>query len=208
MARGDNKRHYIETELSTGPWHYHDMGCPVFKQRRHLDSYHGYAIQDFLELDAHFGTRKDLVDLVTAAHQNKMHVILDIIFNHSGHNWDYEGGQENPPYKTWPQFYPKGLWIDGNGDKVAAVVQDEDGVWPEELQRHECYTRAGKGSLSGENIDDDRAEMRRTDFDGSFRDFNFDDRMTLSDLARCYKYWIALTDCDGFPPRHFKTCAV
>jgi glycosidase len=38
--------------------------------------------------------------------------------------------------------------------------------------------------------------MRRTDF-GSLRDFNLDDDATMSDLARCYKYWIALTDIDG-----------
>jgi Alpha amylase, catalytic domain/Alpha amylase, C-terminal all-beta domain len=30
---------------------------PVFKQRAHVDSYHGYGIQDFLEVDPHFGTR-------------------------------------------------------------------------------------------------------------------------------------------------------
>src|SRR5262249_6611320 len=42
---------------------------PVFKQRGHLDTYHGYAIHDFLEVDPPFGTRQDLVDLVDAAPQ-------------------------------------------------------------------------------------------------------------------------------------------
>src|SRR5262245_48132948 len=39
---------------------------PVWKQRTHFDSYHGYAIQDFLEVDPRFGVRQDLVDLVAA----------------------------------------------------------------------------------------------------------------------------------------------
>ena len=41
------------------------------------------------------------------------------------------------------------------------------------------------------------AAFRRTDF-MDMRDFNFDGTEALDDLARCYKYWIALTDCDGF----------
>jgi len=39
--------------------------------------------------------------------------------------------------------------------------------------------------------------MRRTDFVGD-RDINYDGTTALDDITRCYKYWIALTDCDGF----------
>jgi len=42
------------------------------------------GIQHFLDVDPHFGTRKDLVDLVAAAHGKGIRIILDIIFNHSG----------------------------------------------------------------------------------------------------------------------------
>ncbi|MBI1760366.1 MAG: alpha-amylase [Acidobacteria bacterium] len=171
---------------------------PVFKQRGHLDTYHGYGIQDFLEVDPHFGTRQDLVELVAAAHQRGMRIILDVIFNHSGHNWDYEQNQVDPPYKPWPDHYQKGLWLAADGQRTAAIAGDDAGVWPAELRADDCYTRAGKGSLAGEDIDNDRAEMKRTDFDGAFRDFNFDGSAALTDLARCFKYWIALTDCDGF----------
>ncbi len=171
---------------------------PIFKQRKHSNEYHGYAIQNFLEVDPHFGTRKDLVDLVTAAHQRGIRVILDVIFNHSGHNWDYKDGGANPPYLPWPEYYQRGPWIDGAGNHTSTIAADpESGVWPEELQRDECYTRAGKGRLDVGDINDDHGEIKRTDFDGSFRDFNFDDPATLNDLARCFKYWIALTDIDG-----------
>jgi len=171
---------------------------PVFKQRYHSNEYHGYAIQNFLEVDPHFGISKDLVDLVIAAHERGIRVILDVVFNHSGHNWDYKGGVSDPPYRPWPDFYERGPWLDRTGSYTSTISTDREvGVWPVELQRDECYTRAGKGSLSGNEVDDDHCEMKRTDFDGSFRDFNFDDPATLSDLARCFKYWIALTDIDG-----------
>lgn len=171
---------------------------PIFKQRKHSDEYHGYAIQNFLDVDPHFGTREDLVNLVIAAHDLGIRVILDVVFNHSARNWDYAGDIVDPPYRPWPGFYERGSWLTGTGDRAPSIADLESGVWPEELQRDTCYTRAGKGSLAGAfDIDDDHSEARRTDFDGSFRDFNFDDMQTLNDIARCYKYWIALTDIDG-----------
>jgi glycosidase len=170
---------------------------PVWKQRRPDDSYHGYAIQDFLEVDPRFGTRKDLVDLVSGAHARKLRVILDIIFNHTGNNWVYEGDNDRPGYRAWPGFYPRGKWRTGAGGLADAIAGNEDGVWPEELQADGNYTRAGVGSLGAGDFDDPHAEFRRTDFEG-LRDVNFDGSSALDHLARCYKYWIALTDCDGF----------
>ena len=171
---------------------------PVFKQRAHLNTFHGYAIQDFLEVDSRFGTRKDLVALVDAAHAKGMRVILDIVFNHSGSNWLYANGQRQPPFLPFPQFYQKGDWFDGHGNRVKSLASTavDSGVWPSELQADGYYTRAGGVDFSG-GFDDDSAAFRRTDF-FDLRDFNFDGTEALDDLARCYKYWIALTDCDGF----------
>lgn len=174
---------------------------PVFKQRTHLDTYHGYGIQDFLEVDPHLGTRKDLVSLVKKAHAKKIRVVLDIVFNHSGCNWLYGNGSEQPRYLPWPAFYGEPLqWRNAAGGIIPngiGVFGPDEAVWPAELRPAHAYTRAGTGSLAGEEIDNDYAEMRRTDF-LSLRDFNFDGSEALHDLVRCYKYWIALTDCDGF----------
>ena len=172
---------------------------PVFKQRAHLNTFHGYAIQDFLEVDPRFGSRADLVDLVNTAHAKGLHIILDVIFNHSGCNWIYANGQRQPPFRPFPGFYEKGDWFDGSGNRVSAMslASNDAGVWPSELQRDDYYTRAGTGSLGAGSLDDPHAEFRRTDF-VDLRDFNFDGTGLLNDLARCYKYWIALSDCDGF----------
>ncbi len=170
---------------------------PVFKQRAHLNTYHGYGIQDFLDVDTRFGTRKDLVDLVSAAHDQGLRIILDIIFNHSGSNWIYPGGASQPPYQPPPARYGFGAWLDGQGRPSDTITAAEDGVWPVELQDVERYTRAGSGNLGAGSIDDPQAEHKRTDF-LDLRDFRLDAPGLLNDLARCYKYWIALTDCDGF----------
>lgn len=172
---------------------------PLFKQRVHRDTYHGYAIQDFLTLDARFGSRADLIALVDAAHSRGMRVILDIIFNHSGCNWIYANGEREPPYRQFPAFYQKGAWLDRDEAQVLALAANEDdtGVWPAELQADDYYTRAGRGSLGAGSFDDPQAEFRRTDF-MDMRDFNYDTDRVLDDVARCFKYWIALSDCDGF----------
>jgi glycosidase len=170
---------------------------PVFKQRGHLDSYHGYGIQDFLEVDPRFGDREDLVELVRAAHEAGMHIILDIIFNHSGANWLYPGDELRPPYRAFPERYPFGAWQDASGDPTGGIASGDDGAWPVELQAVDAYTRAGRGNLGAGDLDDPAAEHKRTDFE-DLRDFALDAPDVLSNLARCYKYWIALTDCDGF----------
>src|SRR5690242_14227602 len=170
---------------------------PVWKQRRPDNSYHGYAIQDFLEVDPRFGTRKDLVDLVSAAHARKLRVILDVIFNHTGNNWVYQGDQDQPPYLQWPNFYQRGRWRTAANGLADALAGNDDGVWPQELQPDDTYTRAGEGDLGARDFDDPHAEFRRTDFI-ELRDVNYDGTPALETLARCYKYWIALTDCDGF----------
>ncbi|HEY1192104.1 MAG TPA: alpha-amylase family glycosyl hydrolase, partial [Gemmata sp.] len=196
------KLDYVKQLGATALW----VG-PVFKQRGHLDTYHGYGIQDFLDVDPRFGTRQDLVDLVAAAHAKGLRVILDVIFNHSGSNFDYRVNgqrQSQPEYRYWAEFYPDTAWIDRGGALRDDVPGPDDGVWPAELQNRECYTRAGSGKLDAGDLGDAHAEHKRTDFE-NLRDFNFDppgpgvaDPNALNLLIRCYAYWIALTDCDGF----------
>ncbi|HET7233561.1 MAG TPA: alpha-amylase family glycosyl hydrolase [Longimicrobium sp.] len=191
---------------------------PVFKQRARLDSYHGYGIQDFLEVDPRFGSRADLQELVRAAHGRGMRIILDIIVNHTGDNWGYvppnagPGAAVNqPPYLPWPRFYgaagdPAGggwglAWRNGQQAGFtadpAAITAADDGVWPRELQSERLYSRAGMGDLGAGGIGDPHAEHKRTDF-FALKDIALDAAGALEFLAECYKYWIALTDCDGF----------
>lgn len=176
---------------------------PVFKQRGHENTYHGYGVQDFLEVDPRFGTRQDLVDLVQATHAQGIRIILDIIFNHSGHNFNYDARETGnkvvePPYRGFPDFYHRfGGWLDINGNTTSVIAGSEDGVFPLELQSPERYSRAGKGELGAGELDDPHAEHKRTDF-FALRDLRTDDNDMLADLAKVYQYWIALTDCDGF----------
>ena len=67
---------------------------PVFRQVRWDDgSYHGYGIQNFLDVDPKFGTVEDLKAMVHTAHDHGIRVVLDIILNHTGDVFRY---RDNP----------------------------------------------------------------------------------------------------------------
>src|SRR5208337_2420284 len=62
---------------------------PAFRQVPFEPSYHGYGIQNFLDVDPHFGTRTEFRDFVQAAHEQGIYVILDIIAHHTGNVFSY-----------------------------------------------------------------------------------------------------------------------
>ncbi len=194
-----DKLPYLENLGVTAIW----IG-PVWHQRKDLETYHGYGIQNFTDVDPRFGTRKDLRDLVSAAHNRDMYVILDIIYNHTGNNWFYEKGDGSPaetlPYRFAPP-YPVHGWRSGDGHVTDHIETHDDGVWPSDFQNKEWYTRSGKiGRWDTESWEDQRHpdnEFRRGDF-FDLKDLNLSRNDTLSAIIRVYQYWIALTDCDGF----------
>jgi glycosidase len=206
LAGAKTKLGYLQDLGVTALWI-----SPVFQQRRHLDTYHGYGVQDFLEIDPRFGTRQDLVELCAAAHGRGMRVVLDIIFNHTGSNWIYP---EATPGGAWrPRYLPRGAyafgaWLDAEGRPMAGTAFGRgDAAWPEELRDPDAYTRAGTGDLGAGDLADPEAEHKRTDFE-VLRDLALGHAGTLNDLAACFKYWIALTDCDGFRIDTLKHVAV
>lgn len=205
-----SKLPYLNGLGVTGLW----VG-PVFRQRVRVDSYHGYGIQDFLDVDPRFGTRQELAELVQDAHAMGLRIILDIIVNHTGDNWGYvspgaglKQARNEPPFRPTPDFYGNPFnpdtkdwgfaWRDEHQSGFPGpIVNREDGVWPRELQDERRYTRAGMGNLGAGDIADPHAENKRTDF-YSLKDVALDVPPSLSFLIECYQYWIAVTDCDGF----------
>jgi glycosidase len=176
---------------------------PIWRQRPDLETYHGYGIQNFLEVDPRFGTRQDLRDLVDAAHDRDMYVLLDIIYNHTGSNWFYDENRvprETVPYRFQPP-HPFHGWRSGMGSSTASITTLQDGVWPKEFQNVNWYTRAGQiGKWDLEPWEDPLhpdTEFRRGDF-YDLKDLNLNLGEVLSAAIRVYQYWIALSDCDGF----------
>jgi len=75
---------YIQELGATAIW-----VSPVL--RNTIDSIHGYSIQNFLMVDPRFGSDSDLIELVDQAHARGMYIILDIVINHAGDVFEYDG---------------------------------------------------------------------------------------------------------------------
>jgi glycosidase len=163
-----------------------DLGCtaiwlsPVFKNNP--ESYHGYAIENYLEIDERFGTKADLEDLVEMAHNYDMRVFLDIVLHHTGNNWVYPEGKE--------YYYHKGIEFPFGGWRY------EDKPVPVELRNPSVYGR--KGQIR--NFDE-YPETRDGDFFSLKAFKNDESREALyvqKILTAIHCYWIREVDIDGF----------
>ena len=192
---------------------------PVFKQVNFQPTYHGYGIQNFLEVDPHFGSREDLKNLVQTAHANGLYVILDIILNHSGNVFSYADAdryhddQGNPdprwdgtPYQvqgfndeTGQPIIPFGP-VDVTGLQTRYPQWLNGAVWPAEFQDPATFTRKGRinsWDYYPEYLEGDFYDLKDITH-GQGEIDQYQSSAALRNLCEVYKFWIAYTDIDGF----------
>jgi alpha-amylase len=166
------------------------LGCtaiwlsPIFENNP--KAYHGYNINNYLDIDPHFGTKQDLIDLVNAAHHRDqpLRIILDVVINHSGDNWGYPG---DFTYNYWNDTqFPFGFW------------RHSDRPLPIELRHEHLYHRRGQMQGSGY---DTYPENQHGDI-VTLKDYANDDDASGSELIniliKAHCYWIREADVDGF----------
>jgi len=193
---------------------------PIFKQVPYQETYHGYGIQNFLDVDPHFGTRADLRRLVRTAHQHGIYVILDIILNHSGNVFSYALNRfwtQDPGSGQWyldPRWddrpYPVAGFHNAGGQAELPFDAIDLGthprawphgaIWPRELQPPGTFT--GKGRINNWDHDPEFTEGDFFDLKdislghGSLNEYQ--PSPALRALCDVYRYWIAYADIDGF----------
>lgn len=71
---------------------------PIQENRGRGGSYHGYAITDFYQSDARFGSNQEFKTLVKEGHDKGLKMVMDMVFNHCGstHWW-----MKDLPSKDW-----------------------------------------------------------------------------------------------------------
>lgn len=73
-------------------------------------SYHGYNVTDYYAVEPDYGTLTDFREFIAAAHARGIHVILDLVLNHtsSEHPWFQEAlADPASPYRDWYIFQPE-----------------------------------------------------------------------------------------------------
>lgn len=74
---------------------------PVLENDMEVESYHGYAITNYYNVDSRFGTNEDYRNFVSQAHQRGIKVIKDLVFNHCG---SFNPLFTDMPQKDWFNF--------------------------------------------------------------------------------------------------------
>lgn len=177
---------------------------PLFKQVKWGDTYHGYGVQHFLDVDPRYGSREELKELADTAHGMGMRIILDIILNHSGDVFAYQSGA---PYWTGGTHEVAGFRdAAGNAglpfEPGAARPSGgaDDAIWPAELQQPGTFSRMGKISnwdYPPEYLSGDFESLKDIDLgDGPPDDYR--PSHALRALCDAYKFWIAYADVDGY----------
>ena len=192
---------------------------PIFKQLASRETYHGYGIQDFLDVDPRFGTREDLRALVQTAHEHGVRVILDIILNHTGDVFDYDADRYETRRGDGSTFmdprwdrgeYPVAGFRDAGGAPVLPfgpvdlaahpAAHPHGAVWPREFQRASAFTRRGRISnwdFDPEFLEGDFFDLKNVHLgEGAVDEYRASE--ALETLAAVYKFWIAFADLDGF----------
>jgi len=189
---------------------------PVLKNATQREQYYGgYAIQDFLTIDPRFTSdpaqaarnpefgRRELKALVDEAHARCIYVILDIVLNHVGNVFNYEGARDSAPWVDPPKpeytvywrdetFNANGTWTDIEEVRKQRTVSADAAIWPLELQRNDFFRRRGADGPNGMGdfwvFKELVTEYRTADGRFPVRDL----------LIRAYQYLIAEYDIDGY----------
>lgn len=78
---------------------------PVLESNQPWQSYHGYAITDFYNVDARLGSNQLYIDLIAQAQSKGIKVIKDMIFNHCGSKHWWMDDLPSPDWvNQWPEF--------------------------------------------------------------------------------------------------------
>jgi glycosidase len=168
-------------------------------------TYHGYGIQDFLRIEPRFTSGpaaahatpeiadRELMDLIAAAHARGIYVILDIVLNHAGDVFEYEGHGSEAPGRNSPYAI---RWRDETGagrsewQDAPASPHPDAAVWPTELRRNDLFRRRGMGGEEGGDFVSLKEIVTERQEGGRFS--------ARRALIRAYQYLIAKFDIDGF----------
>jgi glycosidase len=173
-------------------------------------TYHGYGFQDFLRIDPRWASdpeaaranprlvEQELQGLIDEVHARGMYVIFDVVLNHVGNVFEYNGIGDTAPFRSDP--YPI-RWHDEHGnpsfsdfEQAPVNLQDDAAVWPKELQRNNLFRRKGKGGEAEGDFESLKELVtgfaENTAFGPSFA--------VRKTLIRAHEYLMAKFDLDGF----------
>lgn len=143
----------------------------------------GYDVSDPREVDPRFGTMKDAEDLINAAHQHQIKIIVDIVPNHfsTEHRWFKEALASTPGSSARNRFH----FYDGRGESGEIPPNNWNSIfggpaWSRVIERD---GRPGQWYLHL--------------FDSTQADLNWENAEVREDFEQTLRFWLD-KGVDGF----------
>src|SRR5690606_21561471 len=143
-------------------------------------SYHKYDVTDYYGIHPDYGTMDDFKEFVKEAHTRGIHVVIDLVLNHSGkdHPWFKEAikGKDNP----YRDYY---VWVNQNDPRTMAEGKTTGG---DSFNKNHWHSVAG----------DDQKYFGY--FWGGMPDLNFDNPKVRQEVSKIGLFWLEEVGVDGF----------
>ena len=129
----------------------------------------GFAVFDYEKVEQDYGTNDDFRELISAAHQRGIRVVVDLVLNHTAreHPWFLAAADTDSPYHNfyvWRDAPPSGL----DDESAKRWHELENGKW--------YYARFGRG----------------------VPDLNLANPVVTEKLYEVARFWLEQMDVDGF----------
>jgi glycosidase len=153
-----------------------------------MSGYHGYWTENFMKIDKHKGSLEDYKKLSSELHKNGMYLIKDVVCNHVGNFFRYNG-KYNP--KDLAENFELNL-ASKPGFKPSQYPFNMNDVRDPEQRKMDIYNWTPE-------ISDYRNKKQKLTYQMSgLDDLNTDNELVRKTLLDSYKYWIEEVGVDGF----------
>lgn len=145
-------------------------------------SYHKYDVADYKNIHPEYGTLEDFKKLTEEAHRRGIHVIIDLVLNHTATNHPWFESAKSGKDSPFRDYY---VWADRDSirDQILKkkITLDSDNIH----QWHEVN-------------DDSTAEHYYGFFSSHMPDLNFDNQKVRDEMVEVARFWIEEMKVDGF----------
>ncbi|NIB38237.1 alpha-amylase [Pseudomaricurvus alkylphenolicus] len=184
-----DKLDYLKDLGATALWITPPVANQWWSREYQAAGWHGYWATHFMEVDQHFGTIEDYKRLSHELHCKDMYLIQDMVVNHVGNFYNYDGDydpkdtaknffllEEGHPTQEAPAQYPFNMINRLNPEHAKADIYHWTPPISDYADRHqELYY--GLGTIS---------------------DINTENPLVIDTFKKTYNYWIEEVGIDGF----------
>jgi len=143
-------------------------------------SYHKYNVDDYYDIHPDYGTLGDFKAFIKEAHERDIHVVMDLVINHSGRDnvWFQKALEDaNSPY--WDYY----VWAHNDDPRVNPPRAD--GGRRRRWGRHWNSVRNSDYSYFAH-------------FTGNMPDLNYDNPKLQQEIFKVGRFWLQEVGVDGF----------